>query len=82
MIETRNPGTSLGTISEVEDEYVEVPGAGAAPLLRRQRSLPPRYNEIFPDEDENTAPTAPPVQFDLVPIQTHANIARPNTMLV
>ena len=35
--------------------------------------LPPKYDEVFPDafnkKDDNT-PSAPPVQFDLVPIRT------------
>ena len=63
------------TTPQLEDieTFVQVEGVGDAPLLRRQRSLPPKYDEVFPDafnqNDDNT-PSAPPVQFDLVPIRT------------
>ena len=58
--------------ASLEDQtFIEVEGSGTAPLLRRQNSLPPKYDDIF-NQNNDSAPSAPPIQFDLVPIRTGA----------
>ena len=49
---------------------IEVEGSGTA---GRPASCPPKYDELFPNffnENNDSAPSAPPIQFDLVPIRT------------
>ena len=72
----RNTYTRVQSISPPEPHptqedqtFIEVEGSGTAPLLRRQNSLPPKYDDIF-NENNDSAPSAPPIQFDLVPIRT------------
>ena len=67
------PEPLLPSLPEDQDQLVEVEGSGDARLLRRQNSLPPKYDDVFPgslNENYDSTPSAPPVQFDLVPIRT------------
>ncbi|MEC7193876.1 MAG: hypothetical protein VXW13_10355, partial [SAR324 cluster bacterium] len=59
---TKNSSGSSNTIEPTEQEnletFVEVEGFGIAPMLRRQRSMPPKYDDVFPNSfDENNDPT-------------------------
>ena len=59
---------TLPTDQENLETFVEVEGFGIAPMLRRQRSMPPKYDDVFPNSfDENNDPTttAPPIEFNL-----------------
>ena len=56
------------TEQENLETFVEVEGFGIAPMLRRQRSMPPKYDDVFPnsfDENNDPTPTAPPIEFNL-----------------
>ena len=72
MNETGSTGNPT-TPTEDPEAFLIVEGSGDAPLLRRTGSLPPKYDSSWRldfEQDNDSAPSAPPIQFDLVPIRT------------